>query len=344
MKTFVLYFLFLIPLSLAAQTGGNHTFALLDLGYNARATGLGGDFISVRDADVNLAVGNPSLLNKDMLHTVGFNQALMAGGINYGMATYAFGLKNEGIVNTHIRYINYGKMTRREIDGTESGTFSPTGFIAGLGYGKTLNPQISVGANLNLLYSQLETYSAFGAAIDLSGTYYNEESRLLVTALVKNFGYQFKGYVSQNHEALPAEFQMAVAHKLAHAPFRFSMLAHHLNSWDITYVDPTLKPTIDPLTSDTIPVKYAGFGEKLFHHLTFQAEILIGEHVHLRTAFDYHRREEMKLQSRPGLAGFSFGTGLYFNKFSFDYGLGIYSRAGMVHSITLTTNLDKWKK
>lgn len=333
-----------LPIGILAQTGGNHTFSLLDLAYSARSNGLGTDFITARDQDLNLGISNPSLYNRKMHQHVGFNQALHASGINYGMVSYArnFGESITGAAS--LRYIAYGKQDRRDETGTKLGTFSPGEFIFGVGAAKQLNPQISVGANFNFIYSQLESYSALGASIDLAGTYELESANLLVTALVKNAGFQFKGYTSKNRAPLPAEFQLAIAHKLKHAPFRFSLLMHHLNTWDITYVDPNAKPKVDPLTGDTIAIKLPGFGKKLAEHFTYQVEILISKNIHVRTAFDYHRRQEMKVVGRPGLSGFSFGVGLYFNKFSVDYGLAVYSAAGYNNMITLTTNLDKWRR
>lgn len=329
---------------LSAQTGGEHTFAFLDLGFNARANALGTDFISVQDKDLNLAVANPSLLNEDMHHTIGVNQALLAGGINYGMFNYGHHFKDRGTMSAHLRYVAYGKMDRTDETGLSQGTFSAGDFILGAGYGKMLNPRISVGANVNLIYSQLEAFSSFGASIDLAGSFHAKDERTLITALVKNAGMQFKSYTSKNRAPLPIEAQMAISHKLKHAPFRLSLLAHHLNQWNITYVDPTLQPTTDPLTGETIPVPVAGFGEKLARHFTYQLELMLGKKLHVRMAFDYHKRQEFKLAQRPGIAGFSFGAGLYFNKFSLDYGLNIYSQAGYNNMITLTTNLDKWKK
>lgn len=338
------FILAVIPLSLFGQTGGDHTFALLDLPYNARSAALGTDFITVKDQDLNLGISNPSLYNAKMHNSIGFNQALLAGGVNYGMVSYARAYKNDITGGASLRYVSYGKQDRRDEAGTQIGTFSPGEFIFGAGIGKQLNPQISIGANLNLIYSQLESYSALGASVDLAGTYELEKANLLVTALVKNAGYQFKSYTSKNRAPLPTEFQLGVSHKLKHAPFRFSLLMHHLNTWDLTYNDPNAKPTIDPLTSDTIAVKKANFGQKFARHLTYQAEILISKNIHFRTAFDYNRRQEMRVASRPGLSGFSFGLGLYFKRFSVDYGFAVFSAAGYSNMISLTTNLDRWKK
>jgi hypothetical protein len=333
-----------IPFLTFSQIGGNTTFALLDLTYSARSAGLGGDFITAKDEDLNLTVANPSLYNSKMHNHVGFNQALLAGGVNYGMINYARAFKNAITGGASLRYVNYGKQEMRNEAGTSIGTFTPGEFILGAGAAKQLNPQITIGANVNLIYSQLAGYNSFGGSLDLAGTYELEKANLLVTALVKNAGYQFKSYTKDNRSNLPTEFQLGVSHKLKHAPFRFSILAHHLNTWDLTYNDPTLKPTIDPLTGDTIPVKVAGFGKKLAHHFTYQIEILISKNIHFRTAFDYHRRQEMGVAAKQGLAGFSTGIGLYFKRFSLDYGFVVYSSAGYNNMLTLTTNLDKWRK
>jgi hypothetical protein len=327
-----------------AQTGGNYVFSVLDLPFNARSAGLGGNFISVKDRDVNLAISNPSLYNSEMNHQIAFNHGLFGNGINYGMLNYGHRINDSLHVGFGLKYLSYGEMTRRDPAGNELGTFSPGEFILTSGIGKQLNKRISVGANLNFIFSQLEQYNSFGASVDLAGTYESKEDNLLVTAMVKNAGYQISTFTQDTRASLPTQFQMAVAYKLKHAPFRFSLLAHHLNKWDISYNDPNAKPTIDPLTNDTIPVPVAGFGKKLAHHFTYQVEVLMTKNIHLRLAYDYHRRQEMRLLNRPGLSGFSFGLGMNFKKFSVDYGFLAHSVAGYTNVFSLTTNIDKWKK
>lgn len=327
-----------------AQIGGNAVFALLDLPFNARSAGLGGNFISVKDHDLNLAFQNPSLFNASMHQQGSFNHGFFANGVNYGMVNYSRTINRKWTGGAALRYMSYGEMTRRDQAGNEMGTFSPGEFIATVGGGKQLNERISVGVNVNLLFSQLEQYNAFGSSIDLGGTYESKEDNFLVTVLVRNAGYQFKTYTKDSRGNLPTQFQLAVSHKLKHAPFRFSLLAHHLNRWDISYFDPKEKPTVDPLTGDTIPVPRAGFGKKLAHHFTYQVEILMSKNLHASLAFDYHRRQEMRLSSRPGLSGFSAGIGMNFKRFSIDYGFMAHSVAGFTNSFSLTTNFDKWKK
>ncbi len=341
----IVLFVALIARSLTTtgQTGGTYAFPLLDLTFNARSAGLGNEFISIKDQDINLGITNPSLLNAKMHNSISVNQALMAGGINYGMLAYGRSLLG-GVLSTSMRYVNYGEFRYTDVTGADYGSFRPFECIVGAGYGRQLNPRISVGANFNLLYSQLEIYNAFGASIDVAGTYTSKNENILVTAMMKNVGYQFNGYSSKQHDPLPIEMQMAASYKLGYAPFRFSLLAHHLNRWDLSYNDPNALPTLDPLTGDTIPVPTANFGEKLARHFTYQAEILISKNIHLRAGFDYNRRQEMKLVNRPGASGFTFGIGLYFKKFTIDYGFSSYSSSGSLHMLTLSSCIDRWRK
>ncbi len=353
LKTFALFPQMKLTISLVAlficltghaQTGGTNSFAFLDLPFNARSLGLGTDFITVKDQDLNLGVSNPSLINPQMNKRASFSQALVPGGINFGMASYARTLKNDFTGVGHIRFVDYGKMTRRDEYGNEQGVFKPMDVILGASVAKPFSPRLSVGASLNLIYSNLASYSSLGASIDFAGNYYNEEKEFLVTQLVKNAGYKFKGYTKQKHDPLPVDLQLGVSKKLAHAPFRFSVLMHSLNRWDLSYVDPNAQPTIDALTGDTIPVPTASLIDKIGRHFTFQTEVLISKNIHFRAAFDLQKRQELKLENRPGASGFSFGLGLYFKKFTVDYGFGIVSRAGFQHMISLSTDLSLWRK
>ena len=343
MKTSLLIISLLIGKFIAAQTGGQTSFALLGLDFNARSSGLGGDFITVKDQDINLGVVNPSLLNSKMHKGISVSQAIHAGKINYGMISYGHSLSEKQMISANIRYVAYGKMKRTDKNGVEMGDFSPFEYIVGVGYGYQLNERISVGANLNIIGSHLEVYNSYGMSIDLGGSYLNAEETFLVTALFKNVGFQFNSY-NDKRASLPANFQLGVSYRLPHAPFRFSILAHHLNKWDLSYNDPTAKPTVDMLTGDTIPVKRAGFFEKLGQHFTYQLEVIATKNLHFRAGFDYYTRQSMKLESRPGIAGFSFGLGLYFKRFSIDYGFSVFSRAGFNNMLTLSTNLEKMKK
>ncbi|MNE32558.1 hypothetical protein D3C80_1261760 [compost metagenome] len=199
---------------------------------------------------------------------------------------------------------------------------------------------MSVGATLNILYSQLDSYTAFGTSLDIAGLYRDSARNLNIVGVIKNLGVQWKGYTDFKNP-LPLEVQFGISHKLKHAPFRISLVAQHLQKWNLSYVDPNAKPRVDPLTGDTVQVKKAGFFDNLARHAKIQVEVLIGKKLQIRTAFDYQRRKELAIIGRGGLAGFSFGAGMSFKRFSIDYGWYIYSVAGGQHGLTLNFLLSK---
>lgn len=338
------WFIFLISFSLNAQIGGKHSFALLDLPFNARSAALGTDFITAKDQDLNLGVSNPSLYNSGMNRNIAVNQALLSAGINYGMLAYAHNIDSIYNLSGNIRYINYGQIIQRDEAGNEIGKMNPGEFIIGLGGSKQLDKRISVGVNTSFLYSELAGYRSLGFTFDFGGAYFNEEKRLLVTALIKNVGAQLTKYTSDQKEWLPVEMQMGISHKVAHAPFRFSLLAHHLNIWDLTYFD-TSKSTITiSLTGEVQTIQPPSFLEILGRHFTYQCELLMTDNFHIRFAYDYHKRQELKLDSRPGASGLSFGLGFMFKRINIDYGMSVYSSAGFNNMLSLRANIDNFKR
>ena len=338
-------FLFLfVAYQSIAQIGGQSTFGFLNLGYSARMVGLGTNFITAVDEDVTLGLATPSLLNPLHHKNASFSHSILSGGLNYGQFGYAHQLKNEAMLSGHIRYMSYGKMDWTLPTGEVVGTFSAGDVIVGAGYGHKINKIITLGANLNFIFSTLETYQAFGMGVDLSGTFNFEDKRTVVTALVRNLGIQFSGYTDNNREPIAPNAMIGVSHRLKHAPFRISVLAHHLNKWDLTYNDPNAVAKVDPLSGQLQEIQQAGFMEKLGRHFTFQLETLLGKHIQIRAAFDYHQRQEMKVVDRTGMAGFSFGFGLMLKKFQIQYGINVVSAAGFNNMFTLSTNLNEWKK
>jgi hypothetical protein len=52
----------------------------------------------------------------------------------------------------------------------------------------------------------------------------------------------------------------------------------------------------------------------------------------------------MKVVSRPGFVGFSWGFGLKVSKFNFNYARAAYHLNGSPNYISLSTNLGDWGK
>lgn len=344
MKNLLVLSFLLTAFTSLGQIGGNYSFGHLNLPFSARNLALGGDYISISDEDISSTALNPALLNEKHHKQIAFNQSLMAGGLKSSMLNFGWNLKDQIMTGVHLRYIGYGTFLRTDQFGNELGDFHPFDYDLSFSAVKPMTPRWKVGASLRMISSKIDIYNAIGLSIDMGAHYHNEDQQLSAAFLVKNAGYQLKGYTKDTRSPLPVQVQAAVSKKLAHAPFRFSLVAHHLNIWDLTYNDPNAQPTIDALTGDTIPVPTANTIEKIARHFSYQAEILLSKNLHINAGFDYHQRKEMRLASKPGMAGFSFGVSMWFKRIMIDYGFGIVSSAGYQHMITLQTNLDQWRR
>lgn len=344
MRSFLIISFFIFQYSYA-QIGGNTSFNNLNRIYSARSLSLGGSFISQSDKDLNLTISNPALLNSRMIEKFSFNQLFQTGGIQNGMISYVRNVANiHSIQNISLRYVNYGKNIETNEFGEKTGEFTPLDFILSTGFGKRINTHLSFGGQFNLLYSQYNSLTSFGLSFDFGGHYILKDTTQSISFILKNVGYQIKGFNEDRKSSLPTEIQVAYSHKLKHAPFRFNYLFHHLNKWDLTYFDPYKKGTIDPLTGDSIFPKKSTIFQKTALHFTPQIEILIGENLQLRIAFDYLKRYQMALSNRPGISGFSFGLGLNFKRFSMDYGFSAFSNAGNLNGISIISSIDQWRK
>ena len=327
-----------------AQLGGNYVYGFLNLPTGARMTALGGYASPSAERSVDFAIVNPSLVNQAMIGNYSLQQSILPSGITYGTFSTAFALK-KGILVPFIRHVSYGNFQGYDASGNTTNTFTAFDFHAGASYGYVLNPMFNLGINAGIIGSYLETYSSYGLAGNFAIQYHNTNELIHASLLAKNIGIQALGYTGFKDalNPLPLEIQANVSVKLKHAPFRFTFIGHHLNQWKIGYYDPSILPRIDGLTGDTIMPPSVGFVEQLGRHFAIQAELMTQGAFQLRIGFDYQRRQELKLDQAPGLAGLSFGIGLHFRKFRIDYGFMVFSKAGMSNSIGLSTKLSDWK-
>ncbi|MEM9050825.1 MAG: hypothetical protein AAGC47_02130, partial [Bacteroidota bacterium] len=144
------------------------------------------------------------------------------------------------------------------------------------------------------------------------------------------------------NEDLPFEIQAAISKKLAKAPIRLSLIGENLHRWDLTPERPLTE--IDPLTGEEIVTNPGGFGENLMRHLVFNSEILLTDNFHIRVGYNYNRRQQLKVDDRPGAAGITYGLGMRLAKIHISYARAAYSLAGVSNHFTLNIKFDDFKK
>ncbi len=324
-----------------AQQGGSQSYAFLNLESSARVAATGGSLLSIQDNDPNTAFINPSLLDTNMHGALALNYINYFAGINYLYAGYVHSF-NEITASANLMYLNYGKFTRTDDLGNVIGEFTANDMVLSLGASKRIDTAFSVGANVKIINSVLESYTSFGAAVDLSGTYRNMEKNFSASILMRNIGMQFSTYTDNNRQPLPFGIDIGFSKKAAKAPFILHVLMKDLQKWDLTYTDPNAEPELD-FNGDTVTVKPPGFLNKLMRHVNVGVEFAPSEAFFIDFGFNYRRRQELKLDNRPGMVGFSIGAGIKIKRFRFSYGRSSYHRAGGSNHITVTTNILKSK-
>jgi len=323
-----------------AQIGGNNTYEFLNLTSSARIAAMGGDFLTINDNDITLVESNPSLINPNMSKNLGIAYVDFFSDVNYGFATYARSFNNVGSFAASMKYINYGKFDYATVTGERNGQFNAGETALNIGWGRQLDSLFSIGANLKFIYSSLESYNSFGMAVDVAGSYISRDRNFTISLIAKNIGRQITAYEGGNIEPLPFELQIGLAKRLNHLPFRYSILFNHIEKWDLRYDDPAQNQT-DPISGEV--VKDSGievFADNLMRHIVFGGELLIGKYISLRGGYNYKRRQEMKVTTKPGTVGFSWGIGIRISKFQFSYARSAYHLVGSPNYITLTTNLS----
>jgi hypothetical protein len=343
----------LLPLALislifsdaSAQMGGNNTYEFLNLPISARVSALGGNLISTRDNDLNVAIVNPSLLTDSMSNNVTFSYVNYFADVNYGYVAYARKFEKLGNFSAGIQYLDYGDFLRTDATGMINGSFGAQEMSLNIGYSRNiLDSNLYVGATVKTIYSQLDTYTSWGSALDLGAIYVRPKKNFALAAVVKNIGRQWTTYVDGNKEKLPFEVQIGFTKKPKHVPFRLSVTYENLERWDLTYIDPANPPlTEDPLTGEPIKVnKYKVFGDKLMRHIVIGGEFIITKNFFLRAGFNYQRRKELKIPEKRGAAGMSFGFGFRVYKFHISYGRAVYHIAGPSNNFSVSFDINSF--
>jgi hypothetical protein len=346
--SFTLFSILLLAQVATAQLGSLHTYSFLQLSPSARVTGLGGNLITVVDDDAALAYHNPALLNPAMHQQLSFNHAFLSNGIQHGYASFAHHADAwKTTLHGGVHYVRYGEFAATDEFGTVNGTFKASEYAITLGAGRRLDERLSVGVNAKLITSQMESYRSLGLAADLAAVYADTARKLVFTLVMRNVGTQLSTYRSDNQEDLPYDFQAGFSKRLKHIPFRFSVIYHHLNRWNLLYDNPY--DTEDNNLFDEEPVepgKAAQFVDNLFRHFIFNGELLIGqrESLRLRLGYNHFMRQELSVNNYRSLSGFTFGAGIRISRFRLDYGRNNYHLAGGMNHLSISTNLREFKR
>ena len=305
--------LFIIFISTASITlGQTTTYDFLRIDMSARAAALGGSFVTNND-DVDVLFFNPAGLGFLEKDPVSFSFVKHLLDINLFSLTYSTEFENIGRFGAGVQYINYGSFDEADVNGNITGEFNAGELAFLLSYTNKFMNDFYYGANAKFIYSSIADQSSSAIGLDLGVNYEFPEIMLNLGASILNIGTQLSSYTDLK-EDLPLDVLIGVSKRLERLPVRLSLDFHNLNQ-----------------EREEFYQHFKGF--------SIGAEFYLSEVFTLRFGYDNERREDFKLGSSAGIAGFNGGLGVNISEYKFSYAYSSLGTVGALQSLTLSTSL-----
>ena len=321
----------------AQQLGGRTVFPFLDLPPGAQLAALGGMNVSARNDDPTMLFGNPALLNPDMDGRLALSYVAYVADIKQSTAAYVFNTAKAGRLGVAVTYLNYGSFESYDPAGNSLGTFGVNEYTVGVSDSYASGP-FTYGLTTKLAVSSIAGSRSGAGVADVGVVYQHPTAEFSAGLAIKNAGYQFSPYPGTDRGPLPLDVQLGATIKPEHMPLRISLTAHHLQQWDIQYLDPNQRGQPDANGVEKRPTK--SFGDNLARHFTASAALVLSKNLNLRVGYNHLQRRELRLDNTSGSAGLAFGFMLKLAGFQVDYTHATLQAAGSSEYFTLARNLD----
>lgn len=319
---------------------GSSTFAFLDLPVSARQNALGGENISIRDGELSSAFANPALLGSLTHNIVQIGYAYY-GTNHFGSAMYGYNFTEHDYFAGGIHYLDYGTMRYAESSGELTGaTFGARDILLEAAYARQLGAMFTVGVALKPVMSFYESYSSFALGADVGAHFQMKDTTLQIGLALKNIGWQLKGFHSdesgQHLEMLPINLELGINYRVKHAPLRFSLTIHNIQSWDLGY---------SRLNETELPVKPVGWFDMMMRHTIWAVDIVPkSERFYLTISYNHRRRMEFNLQDQRSLAGFAAGVGVRIKMLRLGFAMSQMSKQNFTYQVSLAMDVNSLMK
>jgi len=304
-----LFIVFILATSITF--GQTTTYDFLRLDMSARAAGLGGSFVTNND-DVDVIFFNPAGLGFLEKDPVSFSFVKHLMDINLFSVTYSTEFENIGRFGAGVQYINYGTFDEADENGNITGEFGAGELAFLLSYTNKFMANFYYGATGKFIYSSIADQSSSAIGLDLGLNYEFPDIMLNLGASVLNIGTQLSSYTDLK-EDLPLDVLIGVSKRLEKLPVRLSLDFNNLNQ-----------------EREEFYQHFKGF--------SIGAEFYLSEVFTLRFGYDNERREDFKLGSSAGIAGFNGGLGVTISNYKFSYAYSSLGSVGSLQSISLSTS------
>ncbi len=303
---------FAIVLLTAGSAFSQSVYQFLDLNVSAREASLAGSALAMTD-DPSGFYYNPALSvsSKNRAVTFGFLKHVL--DINGGYVFSTFQFPKVGYFGAGVGYLSYGSFARTDEAGNQYGTFTAGDGVLTLNYSNYLGKNLSYGLNLKGIYSSIDTYNSSAIAIDAGLYYYLPDELLGIGFAVVNAGQQISSYDGLK-EPLPFDVRLGISKQLEHLPLIVNLAFQRLG-------DPNLN-----------------LADKL-RAFVIGGEFLLSQNFHVRIGYNNLEHQQMKIGVTSGIEGLSFGVGLKFLGYEFDYSYSSWGpKIGGLHRVNVTTS------
>ncbi len=323
MKNLLIILCGLVHLQLASQS-----FEFLDLPSSARIAALGGKAVSNADGDITMGFENPATL--DSVKTGSF--ALLFNpyfaDISRLSAAFQGNFSKMGPLVFGIIYTGYGDLQRRDLIGTDLGSFNARDYQVSVGKSHSVGP-FSMGLNLKFASSVLDDFTSSALLFDVGGIFRHPGQEFYFGMVIKNVGWILSEYASSS-SSLPTDVQMGVTFKPEYMPVRFTLTFYDIIDNNEPY-SVEVGENIDNL-------------DKIFRHLNLGGAFIMGKYLEVLVGYNQKRRQELRLIESPYGAGLSFGLLLKIREFHLRFSRSTFHAAGGTSFISLQSNVKSITK
>ena len=348
------------------SNAGRSVFSFMSLPTSSRLNALGGSNVSLSDGDISMGMCNPALLHANSHMTLQLNYSYYLPGTMFGSALYGHnfgdtkGLAGERISGlgdnqpekpnyfaVGIHYLDYGHMQYADEDGNlTGGSFGARDILIDVMYARQLHRLFKIGVTLKPVYSIYESYSSFAIGADVGAHFITPDSTFQMGLVLQNIGWQIKGFYSEeggsNHEMLPLNLQLGLTYRIKHAPLRFHLQIHNMQTWYLNYEWTSLDKS--PTTGDIIPHDVKWY-DMMFRHTIWSVEVVPkSEKFYIALSYNHRRRAELQLTDQKSLAGFALGAGVKIKQARLGFAVSQLTKSNFSYQVGLTLDINSLMK
>lgn len=299
-------------------------YTFLDVPSSARLAALGGVNVSLADRDVNLFSANPSLSDDTLDGFVSANYQFYLADIGQASFAYQDRFKKIGSLSFGLQHFSYGTIDSFDPAGLPLGTFNSSETALMVGKYFSANT-FRFGATAKTLFSNLAGFRSTALSLDLGGLFVHPQQNLTIGLAIKNIGFSLTDYTETSSSPLPFDVQIGTTFKPEHMPFRFSITAFDLTDYENFENEEDKPSTID----------------KVVRHLNVGTELLLSKNVNVLLAYNFRRRQELKVEEIGGGAGLSLGLSIQIKTLELVLSRVGYGPRQASYGFTLNSDLKK---